>query len=388
MTSTAREAGRARRDAGQSSTGHPPRRARRSTRWGCVLLWSTFALFAAVTPARAATLSVGEVSGLPGQSQLALPLSLALASGEQVSAFSVDVRFDPAVTQCSAVVLEPSVLALNKQAQTNQIAPGHLRLIVYGTDRQVLSSGRLAQCVVGIAADASAGSSVVSLQSGMGTDPNGAEQSLALTDGRVWVDPIPDTTAPQIGSIAASGITTSAATIAWTTDEAATSQVEYGTSTIYGQATTVDAGLATAHQMGLAGLSAGTLYHYRVRSRDAAGNESFSADWTFTTTSAPAPSTTAPSVTIVSPQEGSTVIGSSVYLEFTVTGATIRSGSGYQHLHIKLDGGKVWHVYNTKPFLIGSLTPGTHTVFVSLAENETHARVAGTSTQQVSFTVR
>ena len=347
-----------------------------------------FTLCIAAIPVHAATLSLGEVSGLPGQSQLALPLSLTLVSGEQVSAFSVDVRFDPAVAQCSAVALEPSVAALNKQVQTNQIAPGHLRLIVYGTDRQALSGGQLGQCVMGISSSAAPGSSLVSLQSGVATDPNGAEQLLALTDGRVWVDAAADTTKPQIGGIAASGITTSAAAITWATDEAATSQVEYGISTIYGQATAVDTGLVTAHQMDLTGLSAGTLYHYRVRSRDASGNESFSADQAFTTASAPAPSTTAPSVTIISPPNGSTIIGSSTYLEFTVTGVTIRSGTGYQHVHIKLDAGKVWHIYNTKPFLLSSLKPGVHTVSVMLAENDTHTRVAGTNTQYVSFTVK
>jgi hypothetical protein len=42
----------------------------------------------------------------------------------------------------------------------------------------------------------------------------------------------------------------------------------------------------TAHSQSLSGLIAGTLYHYRVRSRDATGNEAVSGDFTFTTATA------------------------------------------------------------------------------------------------------
>jgi hypothetical protein len=62
------------------------------------------------------------------------------------------------------------------------------------------------------------------------------------------------------------------------------SQVQYGTTTAYGSSTLVNVSLLTAHTAGLAGLSTGTSYHYRVLSRDAAGNLATSADFTFTTT--------------------------------------------------------------------------------------------------------
>lgn len=102
----------------------------------------------------------------------------------------------------------------------------------------------------------------------------------------------PDTTAPSISAVAASGITTGAATITWTTNEGATSQVEYGTTSSYGSVTTLDAALLTSHSVVLSGLTDSTTYHYRVISKDAANNASQSADMTFTT-SAPA-DTTAP----------------------------------------------------------------------------------------------
>ncbi len=92
-----------------------------------------------------------------------------------------------------------------------------------------------------------------------------------------------DTTAPTITSISASGVSSTGATVAWATNEASDTQVEYGTTTGYGSATTRNATMVTAHSATLSGLAASTLYHYRVKSRDAAGNTAVSGDLTFTT---------------------------------------------------------------------------------------------------------
>jgi hypothetical protein len=95
-----------------------------------------------------------------------------------------------------------------------------------------------------------------------------------------------DSTAPTIAGVAASGITTSGATITWTTDEPASSQVEYGLTTAYGSATSLDKDKLTSHSITLSELQPSTAYHYRVVSIDKAGNQATSdpdADWTFTT---------------------------------------------------------------------------------------------------------
>ena len=97
-----------------------------------------------------------------------------------------------------------------------------------------------------------------------------------------------DLRAPVISAVAVGSLTISSAAVSWTTDEAASSQVEYGLTAAYGSLTVLDAGLVLAHDVPLAGLTAGTLYHFRVLSSDAAGNPALSADGTFTTTAAAA----------------------------------------------------------------------------------------------------
>jgi len=95
--------------------------------------------------------------------------------------------------------------------------------------------------------------------------------------------PAPDDVPPLITGVSAASIGTTSATIGWTTDEPADSQVEYGPSTAYGSRTPLDAGLVLSHSLSVGGLASGTTYHYRVWSADAAGNLAGSGDFTFTT---------------------------------------------------------------------------------------------------------
>src|SRR5574341_203682 len=107
-----------------------------------------------------------------------------------------------------------------------------------------------------------------------------------------------DTTAPTLSAVAAGSVTSSGATITWTTNEGSTTQVQYGpTTTAYGATTSLNSTLVTAHSQALTGLTAATLYHYRVLSRDAAGNLAMSADGT--TSALPSADTTAPTLSAV-----------------------------------------------------------------------------------------
>src|SRR5207249_12201461 len=116
-----------------------------------------------------------------------------------------------------------------------------------------------------------------------------------------------DNAPPLLSSVASSSLSASAATVTWTTDEASDSQVEYGPTSAYGQVSVLASALVTSHSVGLSGLSASTLYHYRVKSRDAVGNLTVSGDVTFTT--AAPPDTTPPTVSVTAPAAAATVVG-------------------------------------------------------------------------------
>src|SRR3989442_1223381 len=101
-----------------------------------------------------------------------------------------------------------------------------------------------------------------------------------------------DNTPPLISTVSASSISSTGAIIPWATNEASDSQVDYGLTTAYGNSTPLNSSLLTAHAVTLTGLLATTTYHYRVKSRDAAGNLATSADFTLTTVAPPAVSIT------------------------------------------------------------------------------------------------
>jgi PKD repeat protein len=92
-----------------------------------------------------------------------------------------------------------------------------------------------------------------------------------------------DATPPAISGVYTDKVTSSSVTVNWYTDEAADTQVEYGTESSYGETTSFDTSLTTSHSQTIHGLLPSTLYHYRVLSSDASNNLSVSGDYTFTT---------------------------------------------------------------------------------------------------------
>jgi hypothetical protein len=93
-------------------------------------------------------------------------------------------------------------------------------------------------------------------------------------------------TIPTISAVASSGVTGTSATITWTTDQASSSQAEYGTSAGYGSLSALNSSLATSHSAALTGLMPGTTYDYAVMSTDSAGTAT-SANFTFSTPAIP-----------------------------------------------------------------------------------------------------
>jgi uncharacterized protein YceK len=112
--------------------------------------------------------------------------------------------------------------------------------------------------------------------------------------------PAPQPSTPlTISNVGASSISNVAATIGWTTNVNGTSQVDYGTTAQYGLSSNLDSSLTMTHSASLSGLQPGTLYDFRVRSKDSSGTEVPSANFSFTTLANPPPNS-APVITAVS----------------------------------------------------------------------------------------
>ncbi|MCR4322958.1 MAG: fibronectin type III domain-containing protein [Candidatus Azambacteria bacterium] len=152
---------------------------------------------------------------------------------------------------------------------------------------------------------------------------------------------VPDVTSPVITGVNAMSIGQTGATINWTTDEPADSQVEYGTSTAYGLSSSLVIATTTAHSISVIGLTESTTYHYLVKSKDDAGNLATSTDQTFTTL-APVDAT-AP---VISGVSATNITDTSAVINWTIN---------------ELADGQVEYGTSTAYGLISSLAPATTT---------------------------
>lgn len=166
------------------------------------------------------------------------------------------------------------------------------------------------------------------------------------------------TTGPVISAVGVNSITQTSATAGWTTDVGSTTQVEYGTSTAYGTLTTLNSSMVTTHSQAVSGLAAGTLYHYRVHSKNSTGVESISGDFAFSTNTTG--DTTAPTVSITSPASGATVSGT-----VSLT-ASASDNVGVVSVQFLIDGTNLGSLILASPYQAGwnttAVSNGTHTI--------------------------
>ena len=92
----------------------------------------------------------------------------------------------------------------------------------------------------------------------------------------------PDTTPPAISNVDVTPLP-NGANISWTTNEPATSRVEYGKTTGLELGFVEDTTLKTSHSAEIRGLQPDTRYHFRIRSTDEQGNTGSTPDDTFDT---------------------------------------------------------------------------------------------------------
>lgn len=174
-------------------------------------------------------------------------------------------------------------------------------------------------------------------------DPTPAVREFELND---------DQTAPGLSAITAEPNYTSAV-IRWTTNEPATSCVDYGLTDAYGSSI-CDAILKTQHQIVIQGLGLDTLYHFRVRSADRCGNSGASVDLMFRTLA----DTTPPETTITS---GPGAQACSLPVSFVWVGADNFWPSSALEYQWRIDGGNwsAWSSATSRAF--AQLDEGSHT---------------------------
>lgn len=98
-----------------------------------------------------------------------------------------------------------------------------------------------------------------------------------------WLASATTSQPPIISAVNAGNITSNSATITWTTDQPSSSQLRYGTTTVYGSSSALSSNLVTSHSVTLTGLTPGTIYQLVAISANASHSLAVSANFTFKT---------------------------------------------------------------------------------------------------------
>ena len=99
------------------------------------------------------------------------------------------------------------------------------------------------------------------------------------------LDPPDGPPALSYSNITVSGVTTTSATISWTSYNLANSVVNYGTTSGYGSTASSNSGNVMTHSVTLSNLTSGTTYHYQINGTDNFSQNATSQDASFTTAS-------------------------------------------------------------------------------------------------------
>jgi hypothetical protein len=255
---------------------------KRSTPAKAILRLFQFVLAIAVllivdASAQSAAVSVGALSCAAGQVKT-LPVSFT-PGATGVTKLQFDL-FPPPGLVFSSLTAGPNIPA-GMAVQGNSIEGG-LRILIFGAGNQILGPGVIANVQLGVMPGSPAVSIPVTISGIVASDRVANSVGVSGSDGTIAILAQAATNLPVINAVAVSNITSTSATISWTTNRAADSWAHYGPSAYYGYATSLSA-FTTTHTVELGGLQPETLYHYCVQSSDLLGDVAMSADFSFTT---------------------------------------------------------------------------------------------------------
>jgi hypothetical protein len=97
---------------------------------------------------------------------------------------------------------------------------------------------------------------------------------------------------------------------------------------------------------------------------------------------------TAPNIAITSPVNATIYnpLTTSVTVNVSVSNFTVANGTGTGHIHYTVDGGATVMKYDTTPIVLNGLAVGSHTVVVSLVDNN-HAALSPAASATTQFTI-
>ena len=145
------------------------------------------ACVAMTSPCGAATLSLGQQSGMPGDTDVSVPVSLCSAPGEEVAGAQFDIVFDDTILSLPDVVAGPAASDAVKYVYSSEFEPGMVRVIVMGLNQTTIADGVVARALFTVADEAPVGAQYLSLTRVLLSDPYGLAVPSESVSGSVYV---------------------------------------------------------------------------------------------------------------------------------------------------------------------------------------------------------
>lgn len=162
------------------------------------VLFSACVLFAVTLSAQAqtcgASLSAGSASGIPGDSDIVIPVRLDPDEGIEITGLNFDLTFDTNRLSIQNVTIGSAASSAAKTLSWLSPSSGRIRVIIFGLNQTAIPNGVMAKVTFSVNTGADPGSSSLSLSNATATDQNGVSVPLSLSPGTFTIPAPPPPT--------------------------------------------------------------------------------------------------------------------------------------------------------------------------------------------------
>ena len=111
-----------------------------------------------------ASLSVGSGSGLPGATNISIPVSLASLGGAQVTGLNFDLSFNSSRLSVGSVTIGSAASSAGKSLSWSQPAANRIRVIIVGFNATAIPDGTVAVVSINVLGGARGGDDVAGVE--------------------------------------------------------------------------------------------------------------------------------------------------------------------------------------------------------------------------------
>lgn len=150
--------------------------------------------FSAQAQTSGASLSAGSASGMPGDSDIVIPVRLDPDEGTEITGLNFDLTFDTNRLSVQNVTIGSAAASAEKSLSWSSPSSGRIRVIIFGLNQTKIQNGVVADVTFSVNAVADPGSSSLSLSNATATDQDGVSVPLSLSPGTFTIPDPPSAT--------------------------------------------------------------------------------------------------------------------------------------------------------------------------------------------------